>query len=115
MKTWIGICALVLAWPVARAEVRAWKTADGAKTLLAEYVRSGDGKVTIRRKSDRKDFTISLNTLSEADQEWVKKKEAEVAAEKEEGEATVKEVDREFAKLLTGSWEKAEGHNLISR
>ncbi|MFM1558986.1 MAG: prolyl oligopeptidase family serine peptidase [Roseibacillus sp.] len=112
MKTVIALLTLLLALPVALGETREWKTADGSKTLVAEYVRSGDGKVTILRKRDRKSFTIALDTLSEEDQVWVKKKEEEGPAS-EEGEG--KEADAEFAKLITGDWERTEGHNLKYR
>ena len=71
---------------------REWTTADGSRTLVAEYVSSRDGKVTIRRAQDRQVFTIDLQTLSEADREWVKAREARMAAgfggEKEEKEAS---------------------------
>jgi len=78
---------------------------------LAEYVRSGDGKVTILRKRDRRAFTLSLDKLSEADREWVKKKEEEGPTEEGDG----KEADEEFTKLITGTWERTEGHDLKYR
>ena len=65
----------VVALPLAQAaeSAREWKTADGSRTLLAEYVGSRDGKVTIRRNQDGKTFTIGLDTLSEEDRETVTK------------------------------------------
>ena len=75
MKCLLALLLTMLLAPLASAEVRAWKTADGSRTLLAEYVSSRDGKVTIRRKRDRRIFTISLSTLSEADQDYVKERE----------------------------------------
>jgi predicted peptidase len=105
------LCCLAFLILSAQGEMREWETADGAKTLLAEYVRSGDGSVTIRRKRDGKDFTLSLDKLSEADQEWVKKKEAEAPVENGGGG----EADAEFAKLITGDWERTEGHDLKYR
>lgn len=92
---------------------RDWTTAEGGKTIQADYVKSADGKVTIRRSSDRRVFTIDLATLSEADREWVKAKEVEVGEEKMTGEG--KEASEEFGKLLTGGWERAEGHGLKYR
>ena len=112
MKTWLILLVWIVALPAAWGEAREWKTADGSKSIMAEYVRSGEGKVTIRRSRDRKDFTISLNTLSEADREWVKKKEEEMASA---GEGEEKEADPEFAKLITGDWERSEGHGLKYR
>ena len=104
---WLGLCALVFGEP------RDWTTAEGGKTIKADYVKSGDGKVTIRRSSDRRIFTIDLATLSEADQEWVKAKELEIEEEKVASEG--KEATEEFGKLLTGEWERAEGHGLKYR
>jgi predicted peptidase len=94
----------------ATAAPRAWKTADGAKTIEAEFVSAKDGEVTIRRVSDRKVFTIALATLSESDRKWVTDTlaaEEETLAKSDKGSA--------FAKLLTGEWERTEGHGLSYR
>ena len=104
---WFGICAL--AFGVARD----WTAVDGGKTIRAEYVSSADGKVTIRRSSDGRSFTIDLATLSEADREWVKAKEAEI--EEGGGSGEGKEASEEFGKLLKGEWERTEGHDLKYR
>ena len=109
MKFWIILAAL-LASPTAFAEMREWKTADGGKTITAEYIRSEDGKVTILRKRDRRTFTLDLDKLSEEDQAWVKQKEEEAPAG-EDG----KKADEEFSKLLSGEWERHEGHDLKYR
>ena len=92
------------------AESRSWKTSDGSKSIEAEYVSTQDGKVTIRRNSDRKTFTIALDTLSEDDQKWVAK---QLAIEAEAGAKSDK--DGPFAKLLTGEWERSEGHGISYR
>ena len=95
------------------AEVRTWTTGEGGKTIRAEFVKSSDGKVTIRRSRDRKVFTIQLTILSEADQEWVKAKLVEM--EEAEAAKNGKVATDEFAKLLTGDWERTEGHGLKYR
>ena len=105
----LGVLLLSLsaAWG---AEAREWKTADGSKTIQAEYVSAKDGKVTIRRTDNRKIFTIGLDTLSEADREWVAKQleaESEAAAKSDKSSP--------FAKLLTGEWQRTEGHGLPYR
>ena len=92
------------------AEAREWKTADGGKTIVAEYVSAKDGKVTIRRKSDQKIFTIALDTLSAEDRDWVSKQ-----SEGEAQEAAKADKDNPFAKLLTGEWQRTEGHGLSYR
>lgn len=92
------------------AESREWKTADGGKTITAEYVSAKDGKVTIRRSDNRKVFTIALDTLSEADREWVAKR-----LEEDAEQAAKSDKSGPFAKLLTGEWEKTEGHGLEYR
>jgi len=101
----ISLCSL--------AEVRTWTTAEGGKTIQAEFVKSSDGKVTIRRSRDRKMFTIPLATLSESDREWVEAKLLEI--EEAEAAKNGKVASEEFAKLLTGDWERTEGHGLKYR
>lgn len=92
------------------AEAREWKTADGGKTIVAEYVSTKEGKVTIRRKSDQKIFTIALDTLSPADREWVA-----AQAEGEAEQAAKSDKDNPFSKMLTGEWQRTEGHGLSYR
>lgn len=100
-----------LAWSL--ADVRTWTTAEGGKTIEAEFLKSSGGKITIRRTNDRRVFTIALATLSEADQTWVK---AELERmEEEEAAKNGKVASEEFAKLLTGEWERTEGHGLKYR
>ena len=112
MKALLVMVLSLLVIPLAGAEMREWKTADKSKTLVAEYVSSRDGKVTIRRKRDRRSFTLSLDKLSEQDREYVKQREEEASGD-ESGEA--KDAEGEFAKLITGDWERAEGHGLKYR
>ena len=69
---------LFLLTGLAPAEIRGWTTADGGRTLRAEYVSSADGEVTFRRERDRREFTLSLAKLSGADRERVQQKEAEL-------------------------------------
>ncbi|WP_193214002.1 prolyl oligopeptidase family serine peptidase [Luteolibacter marinus] len=96
--------------PGRAGEVRTWKTADGSKAIDAEYVGSRDDKVTIRRVDNRKLFTIPLASLSEDDRKWV---EATLATAAEE--AAKADKSSPFAKLLTGEWERTEGHGLQYR
>ena len=112
MKGLLPIILLALVSPLAKAEMREWKTADESKTLVAEYVSSRDGKVTIRRKRDRRTFTIDLTALSQKDQDYVRQREESPPGDDalEAGDA-----DGEFAKLITGDWERAEGHGLKYR
>ena len=44
-------------------EVRTWTAADG-RTLEAEFVSANERSVTLRRKTDRKRFTLSLDKIS---------------------------------------------------
>ncbi len=105
--TCLAILSAFAACTPLHAEVREWKTSDGERSIQAEYVRAADGSVTIRRKSDARIFTIPLATLSEADREWVA---ARLEAEAEEAMKNSK--DNPFAKLITGEWERHEGHGL---
>ncbi len=104
------LAAVLLFCGAARAEVREWRTAEGDRTIQAEYVKSDDGSVTIRRSPDARIFTIPLETLSEDDREWVAKQEE--AAE----EAALRESpDNAFMKLVTGEWERDENRDLKYR
>jgi predicted peptidase len=102
---------MCFAFGLVGAEEREWTPAEGGKTLKAEFVRSEGSKVTIRRASDRRLFTIKLATLSQVDQEWVKEKLASEAT----GDGEKMEATDNFAKLLTGEWERAEGQGLKYR
>lgn len=112
MKRARWICGVLLGTLLSAEaqEVRTWTTADGGRTIEAEFVSSSEGKVKIRRKADRKVFELSLDAVSEADRDWVaaQEKAAEEAAAKEDD-------DNPFSKMLTGEWERGEGHGLSFR
>ena len=55
---------------VGAGEVRTWTAADG-RTLEAEFITANERNVTLRRKSDRKRFTLSLDKISDSDRKWV--------------------------------------------
>ncbi len=112
MKVFLLAAISLFSIPLAVAEMREWKTADESRTLVAEYVSSRDGKVTIRRKRDRRIFTLPLATLSAQDREYVRKKEEDPSS----GDAAeAQDAEGEFAKLITGDWERSEGHGLKYR
>lgn len=63
--------------PAARAElgeavVRTWTSADGSKTFEGELKSYDDSKVSIMRRADLKTFSLPLDQLSQADQEFVR-------------------------------------------
>lgn len=107
LASFLGLAAVISSHA---AEAREWKTADGSKTIEAEYVSAKDGKVTIRRTDNRKTFTVPLESFSEEDREWVQAR-LDAAAEAE----TKSDKSNPFAKLLTGEWERTEGHGLEYR
>ncbi|MCH2065280.1 MAG: hypothetical protein MK194_16330 [Roseibacillus sp.] len=96
MKALLVILLPLLVVPLVQAEMREWKTADESKTLVAEYVSSRAGKVTIRRKLDRRLFTLSLDKLSEQDREYVKQREEEGPGD---GSGEAKDAEGEFANI----------------
>ena len=111
MKTSLKLIALVALPFCGLLEAREWTSADQEKTFSGDYVSSAEGQVTIRRSTDRRVFTVALDQLSEGDQKWVAEKiTAEAATAKKD-----KEPDPELAKLLTGDWERNEGHGLQYR
>jgi len=89
-------------------EVRTWTAADG-RTLVAEFISANDRDVTLRRKSDGKRFTLSLDKISKADRKWVIEALEEMTglAEKEPGGI--------FEDRLTEEWEKMEYESLKFR
>lgn len=50
---------------------RVWRNREG-KSIEAEFIELDDGKVTLRKKTDGKMYTVLLQHLSDADQSWVK-------------------------------------------
>ena len=93
---------IILFWfiiiQIAMAEVRTWKTADGLKSIEAEFISTRDGEVTIKRKSDQRLFTLPISKLSEEDQTWIKTQKVETNTPEE-----VKEPDPALVKLIAGN------------
>ena len=106
-----GILAVGLA--SVTAEFREWTATDG-RTLLAELVGVDDGKVTVKRRNDGRQFTLELDKLSEADQKWVEENRDKVGLGTS---TTAKEVDpaSPLARLITGDWERHESEGLKFR
>jgi cytochrome c5 len=50
---------------------RVWRNKDG-RTIEGQFLQFADGKVTLRKKSDEKTYTMPLENLSAEDQQWVK-------------------------------------------
>ncbi len=59
--------------PKPEPEWRTWTSADGQYTVEAEFVSFAMGDVKLRKK-DGKTVTLKMKKLSEADQEWIRKK-----------------------------------------
>lgn len=116
---------LALSLPLC-AQVRTWKNTAG-KSIKAELITADDTHVTLKRPYSNKKYKIALDTLSEGDQEFVKKwltiKSEEIEAAK--AAAAKKEADRivfNGQKLIAGQinelkgmplpekWQKAFGH-----
>ena len=93
---------------VGAGEVRTWTSIDG-RTLEAEFITANERNVTLRRKSDRKRFTLSLDKISEGDRKWVVE-----ALENLDGPGE-KEPSGIFEGRLTEDWEKMEYESLKFR
>ncbi|MEN8773067.1 MAG: prolyl oligopeptidase family serine peptidase [Akkermansiaceae bacterium] len=89
-------------------EVRTWTAVDG-RTLEAEFISANERNVTLRRKSDGKRFTLSLDKVSEEDRKWVAE-----ALEDLDGPGE-KEPSGIFEDRLTEDWEKMEYESLKFR
>jgi hypothetical protein len=85
-----------------QAEVRSWTSSDG-RTIEAEFVRGDDKTVTIRK--DTRDFTLSLDKVSEADREYVIGKVSEMKMMKPDELGG-------YARYATGQWVKGEENGL---
>jgi len=74
-STILPLMALLLAASPTQAEVRTWTNTSGV-VIEAEFVSADETTVTIKRVSDRKEFSIAIDTLSEADQRWLQEQKA---------------------------------------
>jgi len=95
MKKFHSLLCLVF---VGTALARQWTSSDGRK-LEAEFVSSSEEKVTLKRDSDGKTFTLSLDKLSEADLEWIKENQ-----DKPTPTTPTAKLEGSAATLLTGEW-----------
>ena len=93
--------AMFAAIPV---QARTWTSSDG-RSLEAEFVAKSGNTVTLKRANDGKSFTLPLDKLSDADQEWIKGGAASTAT-------PAKPLEGPFAKLVTGDWALSEHDDL---
>jgi hypothetical protein len=70
-RTLLGEPAPAKLVSAAKPKLRKWTNKSGTKTIEAEFVSSGDGKVTLKQ-SDGKVVTIAVKNLSEDDQEFIR-------------------------------------------
>ena len=63
-------------------QARTWTSSDGTKTFQGTYVSQKEGYVIVTRGF--KDMRFKISLLSEADQQWLKEKQAEDAQKKSE-------------------------------
>jgi len=107
MNRYLMVFYVFLAVGSATGNAREWVALDGRK-LQAEFVSVTADSVTVKRDSDGKSFTIALEKLSEADQNWVKENEAKAKAASE----GPMPVTGPYAGQITGNWELAEYRKL---
>ena len=66
------IIALIIATTLsAHAEYREWKSANGSRSLAGEFVSRDDKSVTIRRKNDRRKFTLKFSQIHPSEVKWL--------------------------------------------
>lgn len=70
MPSRILIACLILASLPLHAGPRAWKSADGLRSVQGELLKREASSITIRR-ADQKEFTISLKQLHQDDIAWL--------------------------------------------
>ena len=71
MSSKLIIAFLIASAFIANASPREWKNADASKSLLGDFVSRDEKSVTIRRKPDRKKFTIPFTQLHEDEVKWL--------------------------------------------
>jgi hypothetical protein len=76
---------LLTALPLA-AETRAWRSADGTRSIEALFVKRDESSVTVLR-SDRREVVIPLDKIHPDDREWLNKRHPLAAAGPEPAEA----------------------------
>lgn len=64
------IITLLIASPLLHAEPRAWRSADGTRSIQGEFLKRDAARVTIRRP-DQKQVIISLDKLHADDRAWL--------------------------------------------
>ena len=85
------------------ADSRTWTSADG-RTLEAEFISSADGKITVRRNSDGRTLTLSLEQISPDDRTWLEERMAELNKPKP--------IEGPYADKITGDWARGEHDEL---
>lgn len=102
MKTISRFLALVLAaiGLSPSLSAREWTATDGRK-MEADFVSATADSVTIKRAADGQTFTLPLNAISQADQEWIKEQMAKPAP-------AGKPIEGPYAELVTGDWALSE-------
>ena len=85
MKPKLLFLSLIISTSLNGGEVRTWTAADG-RTLEAELISVDEKGVTVQRKTDGKRMDLTLEMLSEDDQNFVKNL---VAAEAKEDRKSV--------------------------
>jgi hypothetical protein len=70
MASGIVIACLLLSTPLLHAAPRAWKSADGQRSVQGEFLKRDDSSVTIRR-ADKKEVTIPFDKLHPDDRAWI--------------------------------------------
>ncbi|MDX1679926.1 MAG: SHD1 domain-containing protein [Akkermansiaceae bacterium] len=86
-------------------EVRIWTNNDGVE-IEASYVRASETQVTLKMKSNGKEYEVPLSHLSESDVDYVKAQRAARAAagaEEEEAALEFENWDRDWPKLISGN------------
>ncbi len=70
MRSLLPFSLLMLAAIPAWAESRAWKSADGEREILAEFVERNAKQITLLR-DDGQELTFELSKLHESDRKWL--------------------------------------------
>lgn len=103
MKTILPFLTL-LCLTLSPLSARTWTSTDG-KEVEAVLVRSEEGKVTLKRSTDGKTFSLPFSILSQADQEFIATQEKSEAPESDKKEGTAKKTtDTEFTDTFGEDW-----------
>ena len=93
-------------------ETRIWTSADGSRTIKAEFVSAADGMVTLRNSSGKQN-KYNLDKFSDEDRKWVEEQLKNAPPISVDSPVAV--TSNNYTELVTGEWSRHQDHGLSFR